>query len=71
MIATASSSELIAELYKAAKGNDLLSITIRKAITDKASDTDILEMVKRQANDNPPMMYSVLGFNLTRKIMNV
>lgn len=65
------SDELIEELNKAAKGNDLISITIRKAIADKADHLEIIDYIKSQARDNKPMMYGVIGFNLTTKILSL
>lgn len=63
--------ELIEELKQAATGKDLISITIRKAIKDKASHVEIFEYIKSQAKDNLRMMADVLGVELTEKILSV
>lgn len=59
---------IINELAKLT-GNDLISITIRKAIADNASHTEIIDYIKSQARDNKAMMQSVIGAELLKKIM--
>lgn len=61
--------ELIRELEKAATGKDLISVTIRKAIQDKASHMEIFSYIKSQAKDNQQMMAGVISQELTTKIL--
>jgi phage-related protein len=66
-----SNDELMEELKEAAKGKDLISVTIKKAIADKASHTEIFDYIKSQAKDNLRIMADVLGIELTEKILAV
>lgn len=63
--------ELIEELKAAAIGKDLISLTIRQAIKDRASHIELFDYIKSQAKDNMRMMSEVLGIELTEKIMSL
>jgi hypothetical protein len=60
--------EIVNELAKL-RGKDLISITIRKAIQDNASHTQLFEYIQSQAQDNKIMMQSVIGAELLNKII--
>lgn len=62
--------ELIEELTQI-DGKDLISVTIKKAIADKAPHTEIFDYIKSQAKDNIRIMADVLGIELTEKILAV
>lgn len=61
--------EIIEELTDITKGaNDLISITIRHGIKEEPH-MSVFEFIKSQAKDNIRMMESLLGIELTNKIL--
>jgi hypothetical protein len=62
--------KIVIDLRNNANENTFLGLAIIKACDENENPDKIISFVKSQANDNPLSMYSIIGEELTERILN-